>query len=90
MDKGDKQMLEAELKSLRTIKDVKDLEGVQTLTKELKEIVVTTVGTLASGYFTKNDTELRALCATLLANLTLYQRITGIDNQIEAIEKALE
>lgn len=82
-------MMDGELKSLKSIQDIKDLEGVQALTKDLKGIVVTTVGTLASGYFDKTEVELRALCATLLANLTLYQRITGVDEQIHAIEKAM-
>ena len=89
MDKAEKEMFEGELKSLKTIEDIAHLEGVQTLTNDLKAIIVTTVGSLASGYFDKTEVELRALCATLLANLTLYQKITGVSEQIHAIEKAM-
>lgn len=90
MDKNDKDMLDAELKELRTIQDIKNLEGVKTLTDDSRRIIVNTVNLLATSYFEKSDQEIRALCATLAANLAFYQRITGIDAEIDAIEKAME
>lgn len=90
MQKEDKEMLDTELKSLKTLQDVAHLEGVQVLVADTKAVVVATLTTLAGSYFDKTEQELRSLCATLRANLEIYQKITGIDNQIEAIEKALE
>jgi hypothetical protein len=90
MDSQDKEMLNSELKNLKTLQDVAHLEGVQVLVADTKAVVVATLTTLAGSYFDKSEQELRSLCATLRANLEIYQKITGIDNQIEAIEKALE
>ena len=90
MTEDEKKMLDTELKNLRTMKDIAHFEGVQMLVKDAKAVVVNTVEILGSGLFDRTDREIRDLCATLKANLEIYQKITGIDSQIEAIEKAME
>lgn len=83
-------MIEGEIKKQRALKDVAELDGVKGLVSESKAIIVTTIEQLSGRYFDLSDVELRSLCATLRANLELYQKLTGLDDKIAALEKVLE
>ncbi len=83
-------VLKESLKKLQALHAVSELEGVQILVQHTKSAVATIVLTLAGSYFEKSEQELRALCATLKANLELYQLITGCEDEIKAIESALQ
>lgn len=90
MDKNEKEMIEGEVKKLHALKDVADLDGVKELVFESKSIVLATLEQLSTKYVELQDIELRSLCATLTANLEIYQRLTGLDDKIAALEKVLE
>ncbi len=83
-------VLKESLKKLQALHAVSELEGVQILVQHTKSAVATIVLTLAGSYFEKSEQELRALCATLKANLELYQLITGCEDEIKSIESALQ
>lgn len=88
-DNDEKAMLEEALKTLKPLHDIADYEGVKLLAADAKSIVVGIVSQLSSGYADLSEVQLRSLCATLRANLEVYQKITGIGDEVAAIEKAL-
>ncbi len=90
MDKDEKEILGEELKQLKALQSVAHLEGVKMLIDSSKNTVMSCIETLSTQYFEKGEQELRALCATLKANLELYQSMTGLDEKIKAIEEVLK
>lgn len=89
LDPAEKEMLESELKKQKALQSVAHLEGVKLLTEEVRAKVFNCVELLSNSYFDKSEHELRALCATLRANLDLYQTIKGSKKSIDAIESVL-
>lgn len=79
-----------EIKKLHKIKDLTLTEGGKELATLQKELVINQVAELSNSYQTKTHAELIALCARLSANLGLLQILTGVDEQIKAIEKLYE
>lgn len=88
--KMEKDQIKSELNKLKSLQDVSHLEGVQLLVERSRRIIINSVDALASSYTDKSEQELRVICATLKANLEIYQLMTGLDSQIEAIEEALK
>jgi hypothetical protein len=89
IENEDKQMLEDELVRLNHIKDVKDMEGGKAILALTGDAIVATVGLLSSTYIDAPEAQIRALCATLKANLELYQTLSGCESQIESIQKVV-
>jgi len=86
----DKDILKEEYTKLKALEAVSTLEGVVLLKEYVKGNVVTSLSVLLSVYMEKSDSEIKALCSTIKANLDLYQLITGNAKQIEAIEEMLD
>jgi hypothetical protein len=86
----DKTAIEQELVKLKALQDVVHLEGVQLLINHAKNAVMNCIGILSSQYFEKSEQELRSLCATLKANLEIYQLMTGLKDEIEVLDSALK
>lgn len=76
-----------ELEKLENIKAFSDTEGGKYVSATAKEVVLNTIQLLSNGYQEKSHIELVALCAKLSANLSLFQLLTGIEDQIEAIKE---
>ena len=89
MDKDEKAMLVESLKTLKPLHDDSKRPGVILLAADAKSIVVGAISQISSQYADLSEVQLRSLCATLRANLEVYQKITGIASQVEAIERAL-
>lgn len=79
-----------ELEKLENIKAFSETDGGTYVRDTAKEVVLNTVQILSSSYQDKTHTELISLCAKLSANLSLFQLLTGIEDQIEAIKKLYE
>ena len=79
-----------ELQNLEDIAQFAKEDGGKHIIESTKSIVVSTVEILANGYQEKSRDELVSLCARLQAHLSLYQLLTGIDDQIEQIKKLFE
>lgn len=75
-----------ELKKFEKIKSLTETEGGKYIQDTAKEVVVNTVHILANSYSEKTHTDLISLCAKLSSNLSMYQLLTGIEDQIEAIK----
>lgn len=84
------EVLKEELKKFIALRDVSHLEGVKLLIDDSKVKVVNCVELLANTYAEKSEQELRSICATLKANLDIYQKMTGLSETIENIEEALK
>lgn len=82
-------MVKESLKHLSALRDIEHLEGVRLLRKSVRDVVVSCVDQLSRGYTNKSEQELRALCATLRANVELYDQITGNTERIKALEDIL-
>lgn len=76
-----------ELSKLESIKSFSETDGGKYVSDTAKDVVINTVHLLANGYQDKTHTELISMCAKLSANLSLYQLLTDIPEQIEAIKK---
>lgn len=90
MDKEDKAILDEEIKNLRDLRDAGEIEGVKLLVADTRAKVLNSVAILAASYFDLDEQKLKATCATLAANLDIYQKITGAATELEALEKAME
>jgi len=86
----DKEVIQKELKKLKALEAVSHLEGVVLLKDYVKENTVNSLSVLLTVYMEKTDSEIKALCSTIKANLDLYQFITGNPEQIRAIDELLE
>lgn len=75
-----------EIQTLNKLKDLAKSEGGKELIARQKELLVSLTSEIVNSYATKSHAELIAVCAKLSANLGLYQLLTKIDEQIEAIE----
>lgn len=82
----DKELLKAELDKLKALQAISHLEGVKYLVDKSRDSIMACVNILSSQYAEKSEQELRSLCATLRANLEIYQLITGANKEVEAIE----
>jgi hypothetical protein len=76
---------EREISDLRALATTAKDEGGKILINGAKAIIVATVDELANTYKEKTRDDLISLCARLQANLSLYQLLSGVDDQIEAI-----
>lgn len=90
MTSEEKDVLREELKTFVALRDVAHLEGVKLLIEDSKVKVINCVEILANNYSEKSEQEIRSVCATLKANLDIYQKMTGLSEQIENIEEALK
>lgn len=79
-----------ETKHLHKIKDFTNTEGGEYLKDTTKEVVLNTIQQIINSYGEKSHSELIALCAKLSANVGLLQLLTGVDDQIKAIETLYE
>jgi hypothetical protein len=87
---NEQDILKDEVKKLTALQDVAHLEGVQLLVSHTKNTVKNCIDILANQYVEKSESELKALCSTLRANLEIYQLMTGLADKIEAIDEALK
>lgn len=85
----EKETLKKELETLKSLRDIANLPAVKLLILSSKDKVMNTVSLLANTYTDKSEIEVKSLCATLKANLDIYQLMTGVQNQIESIEEVL-
>lgn len=60
------------------------------LIEDTKTVIKTIVGQLAYSYKDKSHIELVCLCASLQANLSVFELLTGIDEQVKQIEALYE
>jgi hypothetical protein len=79
-----------ELEKLENIKAFSETDGGIYVRDTAKEVVLNTIQMLSNTYQEKTHTELIALCAKMSANLSLFQLLTGIEDQIEAIKELYE
>jgi predicted MPP superfamily phosphohydrolase len=85
-----KEQINEEYRKLKALQAVSNLEGVQFLVKQTKDICKNSIDLLANTYAEKSESELKAICATLKANLNIYQIITGVEKEIEALDEILK
>lgn len=76
-----------ELERMESIKIFSETDGGKYVSDTAKDVVLNTVQLISNSYQEKSHTELIALCAKLSANLSLFQLLTGIEDQIEAIKE---
>lgn len=77
------------MKKATDLAGVVHLAGVRQLKDHVAGNVIAATEALARHHGSKTEAEVRALCATLAANLDLYQLITGVKKKKKAIEQAL-
>lgn len=63
--------------------------GGQVLLDVTRETVMATVHLLSSQYADKTEQEIRSLCATLRANLEIYNLLSKAESEMEALEEIL-
>lgn len=79
-----------EIVNLQSIASFSKQDGALVLIESAKTVVMSTLDELANTYKDKSRDELISLCARLQANLSLYQLLIGIDDQIEAIKELMK
>lgn len=84
-----KSLIEA-LDDARDVSAMAHSEGGQALAKALKENCNIIVGRIRSEYMKLPDTELRALCATIDAQMSLYEDLTSAGLIVDTAQKGLD
>ena len=79
-----------EIENLESIASFATQDGAKVLVEASKSVVMGTLEELANSYKEKSRDELVSLCARLQANLSLYQLLTGTDDQIAAIKELMQ
>lgn len=79
-----------EIEKLESIASFASQDGGIQLIEATKVVVMNTLDELSNTYKDKSRDELISLCARLQANLSLFQLLSGIDDQIKAIKEVLE
>ena len=79
-----------EIENLESIASFSKQDGALVLIEATKSVVIGTLDELANSYKDKSRDDLVSLCARLQANLNLYQLLTGIDDQLEAIKELMK
>jgi hypothetical protein len=79
-----------EIKKLNKLRDLSNSEGGKELIASHKELLINLTSEIINSYSTKSHIELISVCAKLSANMGIYQLLTGIESQIEAIEALYE
>lgn len=79
--------MEQEISQLEDLKVYSETAGAEYIKKTTKEVVENNIDNLVNNYKTLSHTEMIALCASISANLSLYQLLTGIKDQIEVIKE---
>ncbi len=82
-------MLQGEYKKLKSLEAVSHLEGVVLLKNYAKANATNAIDTLLSVFMERSESEIKALCSTIKANLDLYRVIAGNPKQVKAIEEAI-
>lgn len=76
-----------QIEQLEDLKVYSETAGGEYIKNISKEVVLNTISVLANSYHEKKYEDLVCLCAKLSANLSMFQLLTGISEQIEAIKE---
>lgn len=79
-----------ELEKLESIKLFTETSDGKVLRDTAKDALINAVYTIANSYDSKTHIELIQMCAKLSSNLSMYQLLTKIEDQIEAIKSLYE
>ncbi len=79
-----------EIENLEKVAELASNEGGKYLIEATRSVLIGTIEEIANSYKEKDRDALVSLCARLQANLSLYQLLTGIDTQIDAIKQLME
>lgn len=79
-----------ELSNLEDLKIYSETAGGLYIKNTTKDVVVNTIANIVNNYKTLPHQELIALCSSLNANLSMYQLLTGVEDQIESIKQVYE
>jgi len=79
-----------ELEKLESIKLYTETSDGKVLRDTAKDSIINAVYSIANSYDSKTHIELIQMCAKLSSNLSMYQLLTKIEDQIEAIKSLYE
>lgn len=80
-------------------KEIEKLEDLSVMSKtpggiflitSSKQTCINIIEQISNNYSSMNEVEIKTLCSKLNANLSMYQLLTGIDNQVESIKELLK
>lgn len=76
-----------ELENLEKLQELSQSVGGEYLRNLSRETVINNIDALVNSYMDKDHKDLIVLCATIKANLSLFQLLSGVTEQIEAIKE---
>lgn len=79
-----------ELDNLKDISELSKTAGGMSLIENSKKVCIDIIGNISNNYINLDEVYLKTLCARLNINLSMYQLLTGIDDNIKAIEELLK
>lgn len=79
-----------ELENLEKLKALSETVEGEYLRNLAKETVINNINALANSFSEKEHKDLIVMCANMKANLSLFQLLSGVTEQIEAIKNLYE
>ena len=83
-------MEQKELDNLQSVASFAKEDGGKYIAETTKSVTVLAIEELVNTYKEKSRDEIVSIIARIQANLSLYQLLSGIDSQIEAIKELLK
>lgn len=83
-------MEQKELDNLQSVASFTKEDGGKYIAETTKSVTVSAIEELVNTYKEKSRDEIVSIIARIQANLSLYQLLSGIDSQIEAIKELLK